>query len=265
MGTVQTLSIVGMIFTGIVAVGLPIGLMLFGTIRLKASPRSFLIGAAAFILSALVFEQILHTVVSMFFGEYLQSNILVYAIYGGLAAGIFEETGRFIAMKKFMKNDLTKENAIMYGIGHGGTESVIIVGLASVSNIIASFMINSGEMEKSLEALSDDMREATFNQISALWTNSSYVFFMGGIERALTIVLHICLSYLIYRAVKDNGIKLYILAIVIHACIDAITVICARFLPAYTLEFFIFVFVFVFGYFVRREYIKEQIPVFTNN
>ena len=37
-----------------------------------------------------------------------------------VAAGVFEETGRLLAMKFCMKKDLDKKNAIMYGIGHGG-------------------------------------------------------------------------------------------------------------------------------------------------
>ena len=52
--------------------------------------------------------------------EALTGNIWFYALYGGIAAGVFEETGRFTAMKFWMKKSLSKESSFMYGVGHGG-------------------------------------------------------------------------------------------------------------------------------------------------
>lgn len=50
---------------------------------------SFFIGAATFIVFALILEQILHIVVIKATGTALTGNIWLYALYGGLAAGIF--------------------------------------------------------------------------------------------------------------------------------------------------------------------------------
>ncbi len=51
----------------------------------------------------------------------ISGNPFLYAIYGGLAAGIFEEFGRFFCMITVMKRFMyQRENSIIYGIGHGG-------------------------------------------------------------------------------------------------------------------------------------------------
>ena len=74
----------------------------------------------------------------------LSENLWLYALYGGLAAGLFEETGRYLTMRFLMKGKWTRENALMYGAGHGGLEAVLILGMASVNNLLYSVMINTG-------------------------------------------------------------------------------------------------------------------------
>jgi len=39
-------------------------------------------------------------------------------------AGVFEECGRHIVLKYLLKKDRTRENAVLYGIGHGGIEGM---------------------------------------------------------------------------------------------------------------------------------------------
>ena len=97
-------SVAGMIFSLILSFALPIGLLVFLRRRTGVKVTVFLIGGATFFLFAMVLEQLLHTVVLSAAGEALTANIWLYALYGGLAAGLFEETGRYVAMKFFLKN-----------------------------------------------------------------------------------------------------------------------------------------------------------------
>ena len=117
-GTVSGASLGGMIFSLILSIVLPIVLFILVKIKLKANLTSFVIGCATFIIFALMLEPILHSVVLTATGTLLTDNIILYGLYGGLAAALFEETGRLVAMKFFMKDSLNKPNALMYGIGH---------------------------------------------------------------------------------------------------------------------------------------------------
>lgn len=258
METVQVASMIGMCFTLLISFGLPIGLMLYAMNKLKAKMISFWIGAATFIVFALVLEQLLHVGMINQFGEALTGNILIKAIYGGLAAGIFEEVGRFVSMKLFMKRFLNKENAFMYGVGHGGIEAMIIVGLTTVSNLINSYMINTGLMEKSLELFDSDIQQQTIDQISLLWTTSPVDFYMAGVERIVAITLHISLSYIVYRAVKDGKIQLLFLSIALHAFADFVTVLVAGYAPVIVVEIVLIVIVSIIAVFVYKKFSAEQ-------
>lgn len=228
--TVPAGNLFGMVFSLFVAWGIPIALCILIRKKLKADMISFFLGCGTFFLFAMFLEQLLHAVVLLRLGgvsEALKNSVWLYAIYGGLAAGVFEETGRFLCMKVLMKKSLTKENAVMYGAGHGGFEAVLILGMASVNNLISSVLINSGAFASAL-AEGVDSQQA-MEAAAPLATLPAWQFFLGGFERIFAMALHIGLSLLVYQAVKDRKKwYLYPLAILFHALVNAVVVIIAN-------------------------------------
>lgn len=228
--TVPAGSIAGMAFSLLVAVGVPIALCIVIRKKLGADVAPFFFGAGVFFLFAMFLEQLLHVVVLLHLGavsEALKNHIWLYAIYGGLAAGIFEETGRFLCMKFLMKKNLTRENAVMYGAGHGGFEAILLLGFASLNNLVNSLLINSGAFAA---ALSEDVNlEQALEAVSPLATLPSWQFFLGGGERLMAMALQIALSLLVYQAVKEKRSRyLYPVAIFIHAAVNAVVVVIAN-------------------------------------
>ena len=255
--TISSAAIVAMIFSMCIAFALPIAAMIFAKIRLKGMLRYVFVGAAVFVLFVLVLESGMHALVLGISGEGLTKNIWIYALYGGLAAGLFEETGRFLAMKFVMRRSLTKENAVMYGIGHGGIEAMILVGLSYISNLITAMMINAGMLETILAGVPEGIREATREQLSLLWTLPAHTFALAGCERVSAFILHICLSYIVYRAVKDKKPLYYLIAVVIHAAVDAVTVLLGSVLPDYCLEIVLAVMVIILAVVTLKKYRAE--------
>ncbi|WP_322392540.1 YhfC family glutamic-type intramembrane protease, partial [Clostridium perfringens] len=78
----------------------------------------FFIGVAAFFIST----QLLEAPINLYFfklnnttAEFLLNTPIAYMLYGGLMAGIFEETARFISFK-FINKDKNLLNGLTYGI-----------------------------------------------------------------------------------------------------------------------------------------------------
>lgn len=236
IGHVGAGTFAGIIFSLCISIALPVVLLIVVHKKTKARMAMAGIGAATFFLFAMVLEQILHAIVLGVGGERITGNIWIYGLYGGLAAGLFEEVGRFMAMRFAMKKQLNLPNALMYGVGHGGIEAILIVGLASVSNLVTSIMINAGTLEASLGALDQATKEATLTQLSALWTTPSYQFFLSGIERIVAVTLHIALSVLVFQAVKLGKKRYWFLAFAIHVGVDFATVIAANYLNLVLVE-----------------------------
>ncbi|MCM1120072.1 MAG: YhfC family intramembrane metalloprotease [bacterium] len=260
---VAVASMIGMAVSLIVSMGLPIALCIIVCKKTRARISSFFIGAATFVLFAMILESLLHQVVLGSTGKAISGNIWLYALYGGLAAGIFEETGRYLAMKLCMKKTLDKPNAILYGVGHGGIEAILLIGLTYVNNLVIAVMINSGQAPMLLAAYgsNDTLYQQAQAQLMAIATAPSWQFYMAGLERVSAIVFHICASYMVYLAVKEKKLPYYLLAILLHFLMDALVVVAANYLPIIYVEIFLLLFSGVFGYIVWRMYHRSSTTV----
>ncbi len=263
MNTVSTASIAGMGFSLVISIGIPIALMIIAKIRLKAKMISVAIGAGTFVVFALILEPILHAAMIAAFGTGLTGNLWAYSLYGGLAAGVFEETGRLVSMKFLMKKTLSKENAVMYGIGHGGIESVLIVGLSMISNLAMSFTVNAGQLETVLAPLDPATKQQALSQISGLWTIPSWQFYISGIERILAIALQLCLSYTVYLAVKNRKMIYYVIAVALHMAADSVTVLISRTAGIVLAETALFAGVALYCIIIYRRYKMEKNKITT--
>lgn len=255
---VSTASIIAIVVTLAISVGLPIALCIIVWRKTRARISSFFIGAATFVIFALILEQLLHTVVLSVSGTVIKENIWLYALYGGLAAGVFEETGRYLAMKLCMKKNLDRQNAIMYGVGHGGIEAVLLMGMTYVSNLVVAMMINSGQIAAilSMSGVNDATYELAMTQLMTLSTTRPLMFYLGGLERVCAIIFHISASYLVYLAVKEKKLPWYLLAVLLHFLMDALAVVTAAYLPALAVELLLLLFSGVLGGAVWRMYHK---------
>ncbi len=241
----------------------PIGCLLYLRIKKKADLAPFFVGCAVMLLFALILESMVHQAVLVLSpaGPVIQGNVWLYALYGGLMAGLFEETGRLLAFKTVLKSCQKKDvNALMYGAGHGGFEAIAIAGIAMINNLIYSVMINTGNMSQMTASLPADAAAQVEEAVQQLITLPPTDFLMGGIERVMAVALQICLSVLVWFAAKNKGqIKLYFLAIALHFLVDAVTVILQRALglPAIALEAVLLVMTVGIAFLARRVW-KQQ-------
>ena len=229
---VPVLTIVFCALSCLAAFGIPIALLLYFRIRKHADILPFFIGCAVMLVFALILESIVHNIVlNSVPGQKIRENIWLYALYGGMMAGIFEESGRFIAFKTVLRKNNGKDaNALMYGAGHGGFEAIVLLGLSMISNIAMAAMINSGSIGAVAGALPDDARAQLQPLIDQLVSSSPYLYLAGIVERIFAIALHIALSVLVWFAAKNRKkIWLWPAAILLHAAVDGITVIVMQF------------------------------------
>lgn len=90
----------------------------------------------------------------------------------------------------------------MYGVGHGGFEAVLILGIVSINNLVNVVLLNTGAFTAALSE-NLDVQQA-LEAVSPLATLPAWQFFLGGAERLMAMALHIALSLLVFKAVKDR-------------------------------------------------------------
>ena len=241
--TVPNLTIACMIVSCVIAFGLPILLALYFH-KKKGEFIPMIVGIAVMFVFVFTLEAAVNqTIFKSAIGETIRNNKILYAVYGGLMAAVFEECGRWIAYRTILKNRMGNDsNALMYGVGHGGCEAIMIVGFMMLNYITISIMMNKGTINDTLSQL-DSLTLTKMNlAMQTLSTTPSYVFLLSGIERISAMMAQVSLSVLVWFSVKYKHKKYFFLALLFHFIMDAGTVLLRSQVESIILvELFIFV------------------------
>ena len=253
-------SLIMMAIDAVLGSAVPVILSVYLVRKHRARLSTILIGAGTFILFALVLESIMHQLVLKGpYGATILDKTLRYAIYGGLAAGVFEETGRFLSMKFLMKKEPSAPlPGVAYGIGHGGVEMLIIFGITMINNLVISALINSGQTDALFSKVPEDAAVQLQAQLDQLQTIGAGALLIGLWERISALVLHLGLSMLVWVAVRKGGKWLWLFpaAIALHASVDAGAVLLHKSVGMVPLELIVMseaIAVAAFGYLVAKK------------
>ena len=257
----------------------PLVLAIVWKVKKKEPVKTILTGAVTFFLFAIVLEKPIQNMLVFpnvmglpdhAAAQYINSRLILWAFIVGLFPGVFEETGRLVAYKTVLKKQKNRETAISYGIGHGGFEVMLILGMTYVSYISLAFMINSGVVGTVIE----EARAKAPGSVAQVYTIAEQLaVFSGGdlligiVERIFAVMFHIGASILVFYACKDKTkFWLYPLAIVLHTALDgiaALTMVGVLTIPGWTLEIIVALFgsiVFFGAYFLlyKKDTLKEE-------
>jgi len=214
---VSEINMVTMGVAAAVGILVPIGL----GIMMRRNWKSVLTGVGVFVIAALVLECMVHKLVlAGEIGTAIKGNVYYLALYGGLMAGVFEEGGRFLAMKYVLKRN---GSALAYGIGHGGIECLVILGLGMISSLTLAVTINNGGSEAILAQLNGAAKVQLETAIGQLESASAGLFLISIWERFSALILQISLSVFVWYSVGKRW-WLLTAAILLHAAVDAVAV-----------------------------------------
>src|SRR5262249_948270 len=127
---------------------------------------------------------------------WMQSHRLAFALYGCLAAGLFEEVGRYLGMRFLVRPTGNPGTAVAYGIGHGGIEAVLIEAAVAAQLFLLATMLNGGRLETALTPDAVAHLRTTLEHLSIVTVP------LGAIERLIALLIQIALSLLVWRAVE---------------------------------------------------------------
>ena len=202
-------------------------------------------GAAGFVISARMLEVGVHylcIVADNPVSRFINGNTAAFVIYGITMAGIFEECGRLIILKYILKKDRTRENAVIYGIGHGGIEILTVLLPAMILYLAIAVMFSQGETEAALKTLNitEETATAALPSVQAAAAFDYAMMAMNVMERLLAMLIHIGLTVIVYYGVV-NAKKLCLpAAILLHMLADTFPALYQRgILPLWAVEIWI--------------------------
>ena len=215
-----------MLQTGVLAITIPVVLIVAWKMYTKRSLVPFWVGIMVFIAFSRMLEMIPHSLFLLSsnpVSKAINGNVVLYVIYAATVAALFEETGRYLAFRFLLTKHPNKETAVTYGIGHGGIECVLVLGVTYIQYYAYGQLINSGSMDKMLSAYKDSSQSV--DALNQLITNITGVTkmtcYMADLERISAMMVQIALSILVFQAVYVAGKKyMYWVAVALHFLTD---------------------------------------------
>lgn len=206
----------------------PLVLAIIAHRRLNVSWKYFGYGALIFFLFQVISRVPIVTVLGNVLAPQLKaSTALLYTWIAILAltAGLFEEVGRYIGYRWLMRREeKTWSKALMYGLGHGGLESILLVGgldLLTLINVIILSSIN-------LNSLPASQHAQIIHQVATINAQPGWLALAGAWERLWTVPVQVALSVIVLQVFRRGSLLWLWLAILAHALIDFVTVIMSQ-------------------------------------
>jgi uncharacterized membrane protein YhfC len=231
------------LLNGLLMIVVPLVLGVYLIRRWRLSWRLFTIGAGTFIGS-----QVFHIPFNQFVLAPLVERLdlmdatqglplLLFGVIFGLSAGIFEEGARYLVLQRWLKDVGRWEEAVLYGVGHGGIEAVLLGGLA----LFAFFQALAYRNADLAQVVPAEQLEMARAQIEAYWSAPWYGAILGAVERCLAIVVQITLAVLVFQAILRRNVLWLGAGVLWHTAVDAVALIGSRSWGIYPAEGALFV------------------------
>jgi uncharacterized membrane protein YhfC len=179
--------LLGMAVTVVFVIAYPLALAVVAHRRLHVGWRYLAYGAIVFFIFQLGTRVPAVQLIRAAIGEQLKAlPVLMWAwlVVLALTAGLFEEVGRYVGYRVFMRReDKTWSKAIMYGLGHGGLELIVLVGGLTLIGLINIWSVASG----GLAQLPVDQRALAAQQLQVLNSQPGWAALLSAWERLWTV------------------------------------------------------------------------------
>lgn len=162
-----------------IALALILPLVLMIVYFKKVGFRPVLVGALCFVVVQVLFRIPLLQMFQAANLAWIQSlsplnmDYHLYLFAVSVTAGLVEEWGRYIFMRTMLKGQRSVQDAVGFGVGHGGIEAILIVGVSLLSQLLLMPQVYSN---------------------TAPWALT-----LGGVERVFAICFHVAMSVLVMR------------------------------------------------------------------
>lgn len=218
-------TIICCIITLFISMILPLILLLVFALRNRKQGivSAWIIGALGFFIPQMLIRLPILTLLSPQLAKFAAFSPLLYALGLAVTAGLFELAGRILAAR-VMSNRLTPKRALAAGLGHGGIEAMVIVGISYINNLVYIVMIQNGTFDALLaqNAASPEVVAQLEQVRTALLTTSPAMFLLAGFERLLTMVCQAAMSVIVcYGMASGKPGKYILLCLGVHTLLDS--------------------------------------------
>ena len=192
---------------------------------------------------------------------------LIAGAVGFLVSARVLECGRHIIIKCIMKKNRTRENAVLYGIGHGGIEILAVILPAIITYLAVAVLFSAGDRENALRTLNitEETAAAALPSVLAAASFDYALMAMNVLERLFSMFLHIGLTVIVYYGVINAKRICLPGAIALHMLMDTFPALYQRgVLPLWAVEVWVAVWTVIIVFIAVKLYREIRDPEYTD-
>ena len=160
------------------------------------------------------------------------SSLIIYALFLGLSAGVFEEGARYLTYRFWAKDARTWGKGLMLGAGHGGIEAILLalLGILTVGQLA---LIDQGWFAAVITAEQRPLIDAI---ITRTFSSPWHLILWGAAERLFALCAHLAMSLLVMQVFVRGQIRWLLASILWHTLLNATAVVAITSWNAYVTE-----------------------------
>ena len=196
------------VVSGLLEILIPLAVGFYIIRRFGTSWRNWFSGALMFTVSLIRIPLNLYISQLILAGTPTPMGYSLLVLVPSFTAGIFEEAARYLGFKILIK-DSSYEKGLTYGAGHGGIESMLMVGL----NILSLGVV----LLTNPDALPPE-------QLLSILGMPIYLPLVGLYERIMAMIIQISLSIMVLESIRRSDIRYLFVAVGIHTMLNFLAV-----------------------------------------
>ncbi|HDR9586216.1 TPA: YhfC family intramembrane metalloprotease [Burkholderia stabilis] len=141
-------------------------------------------------------------------------------VFAAFTAGLFEECGRWVAFRYLLPKRRDAQAAVMLGLGHGGLEAMLLVGVGFLALGTGYLLAHAGVV------VPEGMQSLIGSQFAGMTLASP---FLALLERVSALAAHVGLSLIVLQAFVRGTKRWLAYAIAIHFLFDLVAVLLSQY------------------------------------
>lgn len=227
MEVLPSISLARLVITAlaiVLEIALPLVVALVVRRRLGVGWRYFAFGALIFFLFQIISRVPLVQAAQFMLGPQLQASrvlLVGWLLVLSVTAGLFEEIGRYVGYRWLMKREeKTWNKAVMYGVGHGGLESMLLIAGLTLLGLINLLVLPSVP----LDSLPEAQRAQVQAQLAAVQAQPIWLPLVAVWERIWAMAAHVAFAVLVLQVFQRGRLAWLWLSIGAHTLLNFVSV-----------------------------------------
>lgn len=176
------------------------------------------------------------------------------ALVGGLSAGLIEDTAKYAAAGKFLKNDISYKTAISLGFGSLCCEIIFVLGFKYIGTLITMLVINNGSYSNTnlMNIQGTSQVIAAMNSISPV----SMVFELAA--RISKGMFFLCSGTLIMKGVQQKNPLFWLMSVLIHSLFNCVLLLIPNQYVSHSIALFLGFMFMMYAVLAKDEFLPIQ-------